>query len=169
MLEMLASGVTDVKAIASKAQMRLKQKISQLEEALNGFMGEHQKLMLKLMLNHIDSLDSQIKTLDQEIEHRLLPIQAKVDLIDSIPDIAKHSAQVIISQIGIDMNQFPTAAHVASWAGLCPGNNESAGKRKNGVTYPSNDEPESKSVYPIPPEPTYEPSLFKLSKLLLSK
>jgi transposase len=101
MLEMLASGITDVKAIASKAQMRLKQKISQLEEALHGFMGEHQRLMLKLMLNHIDSLDLQIKTLDKEIERRLLPIQDKVDLIDSIPGIAKRSAQVIISQIGI--------------------------------------------------------------------
>lgn len=139
MLEMLASGVTDVKAIASRAQMRLKQKIPQLEEALNGFMGEHQKLMLKLMLNHIDSLDSQVKTMDQEIEHRLLPIQAKVDLIDSIPDIAKLSAQVIISQIGVNMNQFPTAAHLASWAGLCPGNNESAGKRKSGRTRKGND------------------------------
>jgi transposase len=139
MLEMLASGVTDVKAIASKAQMRLKQKISQLEEALYGFMGEHQRLMLKLMLNHIDSLDLQIKTLDQEIEHRLLPIQTKVDLIDSIPGIAKRSAQVIISQIGINMNQFPTAAHLASWAGLCPGNNESAGKRKSGKTRKGND------------------------------
>jgi transposase len=139
MLEMLASGETDVKAMASKAQMRLKQKISQLEEALQGFMGAHQRLMLKMMLNHIDSLDSQILVLDEEIEHRLLPIQDKVDLIDSIPGIAKRSAQVVISQIGINMSQFPTAAHLASWAGLCPGNNESAGKRKSGRTRKGND------------------------------
>ena len=139
MLEMLASGETDVKAIASKAQMRLKQKISQLEEALQGFMGDHQKLMLKMMLKHIDNLDSQISVLDEEIEQRLLPIQDKVDLIDSIPGIAKRSAQVVISQIGINMNQFPTAAHLASWAGLCPGNNESAGKRKSGRTRKGND------------------------------
>jgi transposase len=139
MLEMLAAGETDVKAMASKAQMRLKQKISQLEEALQGFMGAHQRLMLKIMLNHIDSLDSQILILDEEIEHRLLPIQDKVDLVDSIPGIAKRSAQVVISQIGINMSQFPTAAHLASWAGLCPGNNESAGKRKSGRTRKGND------------------------------
>lgn len=139
MLDMLASGETDVKAIASKAQMRLKQKISQLEEALQGFMGSHQKLMLKMMLNHIDSLDSQISVLDEEIEQRLLSIQDKVDLIDSIPGIAKRSAQVVISQIGTNMDQFPTAAHLASWAGLCPGNNESAGKRKSGRTRKGND------------------------------
>jgi transposase len=139
MLDMLASGETDVKAIASKAQMRLKQKISQLEEALQGFIGTHQKLMLKMMLNHIDNLDVQISVLDEEIEKRLLPIQDKVDLIDSIPGIAKRSAQVVISQIGTNMNQFPTAAHLASWAGLCPGNNESAGKRKSGRTRKGND------------------------------
>jgi transposase len=139
MLEMLAAGETDVKAMASKAQIRLKQKISQLEESLQGFMGAHQKLMLKMMLNHIDNLDSQISVLDEKIEHRLLPIQDTVDLIDSIPGIAKRSAQVVISQIGINMNQFPTAAHLASWAGLCPGNNESAGKRKSGRTRKGND------------------------------
>lgn len=139
MLDMLASGETDVKAIASKAQMRLKQKISQLEEALQGFIGAHQKLMLKMMFNHIDNLDAQISALDEEIEKRLLPIQDKVDLIDSIPGIAKRSAQVVISQIGTNMNQFPTAAHLASWAGLCPGNNKSAGKRRSGRTRKGND------------------------------
>ncbi|GIM28433.1 IS110 family transposase [Clostridium polyendosporum] len=139
MLEMLASGETDVKVMASKAQMRLKQKTSQLEEALRGFIDNHQKLMLKAMLSHIDYLDSQISTLDKEIEQRVLPIQDKVDLIDGIPGIAKRSAQVIVSQIGINMDQFPTAAHLASWAGLCPGNNESAGKRRSGRTRKGND------------------------------
>lgn len=139
MLDMLISGCTDVQAMADKAIMRMRKKIPQLEEALHGFMGDHQRTMLRLMLKHIDILEEQILLLDQEIQERMKPVNDEVSLIDSIPGVGERSAQVIIAEIGINMKQFPSASHLASWAGLCPGNNESAGKRKNGKTRKGSD------------------------------
>ncbi|AFM40480.1 transposase [Desulfosporosinus acidiphilus SJ4] len=139
MLDMLISGCTDVQSIADKVLRQMRKKISQIEEALRGFMGDHQKIMLRMMLKHIDILEEQVLTLDREIQARMKPVYEQVSLIDSIPGVGERSAQIIIAEIGTNMNQFPSASHLASWAGLCPGNNESAGKRKSGKTRKGSD------------------------------
>lgn len=139
MLDMLISGCTDVQTMADKAPRQMRKKIPQIEEALRGFMGEHQRTMLRLMLKHIDILEEQVDLLDQEIRLRMKPLNEQVSLIDSIPGVGERSAQVIIAEIGVNMDQFPSAAHLASWAGLCPGNHESAGKRKSGKTRKGSD------------------------------
>lgn len=139
MLDMLVAGCNDVQAIADKALRQMRKKIPQIEEALHGFMGEHQRIMLSLMLKHIDILEEQVLSLDKEIQEKMKSVSEQVSLGDSIPGVGERSAQVIIAEIGINMNQFPSASHLASWTGLCPGNNESAGKRKSGKTRKGND------------------------------
>jgi len=139
MLDMLVAGCTDVQAMADKARRQMRKKIPQIQEALHGFMGEHQRRMLRLMLKHMDILEEQVLLLDQEIQENMTSVNEQISLVDSIPGVGERSAQVIIAEIGINMNQFPSAAHLASWAGLCPGNNESAGKRKSGKTRKGSD------------------------------
>lgn len=139
MLAMLVAGCNDPKTMANQARRQMRKKIPQLEEALHGFMGEHQRLMLDIMLKHIDFLESHVLSLDIEIREKMEPVSEQTFLVDSIPGIGERSAQVIIAEIGTNMDQFPSAAHLASWAGLCPGNNESAGKRKSGKTRKGSD------------------------------
>lgn len=134
MLQELVSGNQDIEAIANLAILSLRDKKEQLMEALRGFMGNHQRLILKLMLRHIDELDAEVDALDNEIKRQLQRYEEQVKWIDQIPGVGERSAQVIIAEIGTDMSVFPSAAHLASWAGMCPGNHESAGKRKSGKT-----------------------------------
>jgi transposase len=138
MLNELVAGNDNIEAIANLAIFPLSNKIDQLKEALHGLMGDHQRLILKLMIKHIDDLDMEISTLDNEIKKRLQCHQEKVNWIDGIPGVGERSAQTIIAEIGTDMSVFPSAAHLASWAGMCPGNHESAGKRKSGKTRKGN-------------------------------
>ena len=117
----------------------LKATKEQIIDDLNGVMSDIQKKMMRILLNHLDELNAHIKELDDDIDNFMKPDEKKaVEVIQDIPGIGNTSAQAIISVIGIDMSRFPTDSHIASWAGLCPGNNESAHKRKSGKTRKGN-------------------------------
>lgn len=142
MLEGLLEGKMHPAALAKLAKGRLREKIDKLELALAGQFHGHQKFMVAQQLAHIDSLDEIVEELGLEIQRRMRqevqeqgrPFEEAVERLDSIPGIARRGAEIIIAEIGVDMSRFPTAAHLASWAGMCPGNNMSAGKRKSGRT-----------------------------------
>jgi transposase len=138
MLNAMIAGVEDVVVLANMAKGVLRKKIPQLQTALKGLIGPHQKMILRCMLSHIDSLSVQISILDAEINDRLSECQREIELLETIIGVGKRSAQVIVSEIGTDMDRFPDENHLASWAGLTPGNNESAGKKKSGKTRKGN-------------------------------
>jgi transposase len=134
-LEQLIQGRTDPATLAELAKGRLREKRGLLEKALAGRFKPHHRFMLIQHLSHIDFLDEQIAKLDAEIEEQLRPFQAELARWDQIPGINQRIAQVLLAEIGVDLKQFQDAAHLASWAGMCPGNHESAGKRKSGKTH----------------------------------
>ncbi|TDL72078.1 IS110 family transposase [Rhodococcus qingshengii] len=132
MLRAIADGEDDPEKLANFARRTMKKKKEELELALQGYVNPHQRLMLKTILNHIDFLSEQIEMLDQEIAQRVSSYQEDIERLDSIPGIATRMAVQILAEIGTDVgSQFPTAAHLCSWAALVPGHNESAGKRKS--------------------------------------
>ena len=102
--------------------------------ALEGTVGAHQRFLLKSQIELIEVMEKQIEAINVEVEQRMRPFQAAIDLIDQIPGIARHGAEQIIAEIGVDMTRFPTPGHFASWARVCPGTNESAGKRRTAST-----------------------------------
>ena len=117
----------------------LKATKEQIIDDLNGVMSNLQKRMMRVLLNHVDELNTHIKELDNDIDNFMKPDEKKAaEVIQDIPGIGNTSAQAIISVIGTDMGRFPTDSHISSWAGLCPGNNESAHKRKSGKTRKGN-------------------------------
>lgn len=134
MLEALVAGESDPAVLASLARGSLRNKQEALRQALNGRMGEHQRFLVAQHLSHLDFLDSQIEQLSQEIADRLGPVEDLLERLDTIPGVGRWTAEVIVAEVGTDMSQFPTAGHLASWAGMCPGNHESAGKRRRGTT-----------------------------------
>ncbi|WP_240419497.1 IS110 family transposase [Paenibacillus periandrae] len=139
MLEAMVEGETDPEKLAGFARRTLKRKKEELELALRGNMSAHQRLMLKAMLTHIDFLNEQIVDLDTEVAKRLDPFQEQLDRLDTIPGIARRTAEQILAEIGTDVGaRFPSAAHLCSWIGLVPGHNESAGKRKPSKTRKGN-------------------------------
>ncbi len=138
MLEALVAGTTDPQALAALAKGKLKRKRPDLEQALAGLVGEHHRFVLREQLGHIDDLDARIARLSTELEARLRPFAAALDALDSIPGVGRHTAEVILAELGAALARFPSAAHLASWAGLCPGNHESAGKRHSGRTRKGN-------------------------------
>jgi transposase len=132
MLRAIANGEDDPEKLANFARRTMKRKKEELELALQGYVNPHQRLMLKTILTHIDFLSEQIDMLDQEIAERVSSHHEDIERLDSIPGIATRMAEQILAEIGTDVgNQFPTAAHLCSWAALVPGHNESAGKRKS--------------------------------------
>jgi len=135
MLDALVSGTTDPEVLADLALGKLRPKIPQLREALQGrFDGQHQ-ILIGAILSHLDFLDRQITDLTTAIEDQMGPFeQAGVVLACTIPGVAERAGQVFVAEIGTDMSRFPSAAHLASWAGQCPGNDQSAGKRRSGRT-----------------------------------
>jgi transposase len=131
MLAAMIEGENDPEKLAGFARRSLKRKKEELELALQGNMSAHQRLMLKTMLTHIDFINEQIVELDTEVAKRLDPFQEQLDRLDTIPGIARRTAEQILAEIGTDVgSRFPSAAHLCSWIGLVPGHNESAGKRK---------------------------------------
>jgi transposase len=132
MLDALINGTTDPVVLADLAKGRMRAKISALREALEGRFDELHALLIGAILAHLDFLDQQIEVLSGAIEVKLAPFAAAVDLLRTIPGIEVRTAQNVIAEIGTDMTQFPSADHLASWGGQCPGNHQSAGKRRSG-------------------------------------
>jgi transposase len=166
----LAGGATDPQALAELAKGRLRNKMKELEAALTGTVGQHQRFILAQQLSHIDFLDGQIEALSQQISRHLAQMalppsddddptgsseikadepfnwSAAVELLDTIPGVDQRTAEVILAEIGLDMSQFPTADDLASWAGFAPGNHQSGGKRYSGRTTKGN-RPISAALY----------------------
>jgi len=131
MIEALIAGESDPAKLASLANYRLKASQEKLREALRGRVTKHHRFLLRLHINQIDALDAAIATIDRQVEAGIAPFRAAVDQVSSIPGIRDIGAQVIVSEIGTDMSRFPSDGHLISWAGLCPHNDETAGKRRS--------------------------------------
>ena len=143
MLRALADGQTDADKISDLARRRMKRKKADLKRALHGRLTSAQRWILKELLDQYDSVESSIKRVEekisQEVETSPDPfVKQAVELLDSIPGVAKTLAQIIVSEIGVDMSCFPTDKNLSSWASICPSNNQSAGKRKSGRTQKGN-------------------------------
>jgi transposase len=135
MLEALIAGERDAERLAELALGTLRHKQEALAAALTGRFSEHHAFLLRQLLTHIDELERHIRECDARIAEQNRPFaQEKVERLQTIPGVGQRTAEVILAEIGTDMAQFPTAGHLASWAGICPGNNETAGKRKSGKT-----------------------------------
>ena len=134
MLDALVSGTTDPQLLADLARGQLRRKLPALREALEGRFDSEHALVVGQILAHIDFLDESIDRLSAAIEEQIAPFAAAVELLCTIPGVQRRAAEVIIAETGGDMTAFTTAGHLASWAGVCPGNDESAGKRRSGRT-----------------------------------
>jgi transposase len=134
MLEALVRGATDGTALAQLARGRLREKIPQLEQALAGQFGPHHRFLIAQQLAHIDFLDAALERVSAEIGERLCPFEPELERVQTLPGVGRRTAEILVAEIGTDLTRFPSARHLASWAGLCPGNDESAGKRRSGRT-----------------------------------
>src|SRR5712691_1893316 len=138
MLEALVAGETNTAVMAEFARGRLREKRPSLERALAGRFGPHQRFLVAEILAHIDYLDDTIERLSAEIGERERPFETVLDRLDTIPGVGRRIAEIIVAEVGPDVRRFPSAGHLASWAGLCPGQDESAGKRRSGKTRKGN-------------------------------
>jgi transposase len=134
MVEALVAGTTDPAVLAELARGRLRAKLPALREALRGRFTGHHTLLCAQILAHLDFLDESIATLSTAVEEQLRPFAEHVARLCTIPGVARRTAEVLVAEIGVDMERFGSPERLASWAGMCPGNNESAGKRKTGRT-----------------------------------
>jgi transposase len=138
MLAALIAGERDPDTLAELSKGVLRKKIPQLREALRGRFREHHATILKITMDHVAHLEAAIASLDTEIDRTMVPFSMARGHLDTITGVGKRAAECIIAEIGADMTRFPTAAHLASWAGMCPGNNITGGKRKSGTTTKGN-------------------------------
>jgi transposase len=134
MLEAMVAGQDDPAQLADLAKRRLRAKIPQLEQALYGKLTEHHRWMLGLLLDQLKATEQFIARLDERIAELTRPQLPVLEKLDAIPGVDRRVAEVLLAEIGPDVTPFPTDAHLASWAGICPGNNESAGKKRSGKT-----------------------------------
>jgi transposase len=134
MLDALVSGTTDPRVLADLARGQLRKKLPALQDALTGRFDAEHTLAVGRILAHIDYLDETIEELSTAIEAQLGPLSPAVELLCTIPGVGRRAAEIILAETGADMTAFPSAKHLASWAGMCPGNDESAGKRRSGKT-----------------------------------
>jgi transposase len=138
MLDALVAGTKDPQAMAELARGQLRKKLPQLQAALSGRFGPHHAVLVGEILAHLDYLDESIERLSAEIDRVIAPFAEARDLLGTIPGVDRRIAEAIIGEIGVDMSRFPTAAHLASWAGMCPGQHESAGKSRHGTARKGN-------------------------------
>lgn len=134
MLRALIEGEQDTEKMADLARRRLRAKIPQLQQALEGRVSDHHRFMLRLLWDDLQHVESLIARLDARIEELMRPFEEQIERLVEVPGIDRRVSQVIIAELGTDMSVFPTSGHLASWAGMCPGSHESAGKRKSGKT-----------------------------------
>ena len=132
MLEAVVKGEQDSQRLAEMAQGKLRNKIPELQEALQGRVSRHHRFLLRELLDHLYFVESKMQRIEQEVAERLGPFQSEVARLCTIPGVDRVTAWGLLAEIGLSMKQFPDAQHLASWAGLCPGSHESAGKRKSG-------------------------------------
>jgi transposase len=126
-LAALVAGEADGAELAQLAHGRLREKLPQLERALAGRVGAHQRFLVAEQVAHIDFLEAAINRVSAEIVERLRPDEETIARLDTIPGVGRAVAEALLAEVGTDMTRFPSAKHLASWAGLCPGNHESAG------------------------------------------
>jgi transposase len=138
MLEAIIQAQATPEQMAELAKGRMRDKREQLTKALEGRVKAHHRFVLTELLCQIDSLDETIAHFDREIEDYCRPFEEAVQLLDTIPGVGRQAAEIIVSEIGVDMSRFPSADHLAAWAGVAPENNESAGKRRSGRTRKGN-------------------------------
>lgn len=134
MLDALVTGTTDPVVLADLARGKLRKKLPALRQALVGRFRAHHAFLVSQLLAHLDYLDESIETVSAQIDTAMAPFQEELARLDTIHGVNKRTAEVIVAELGVDMTVFPTAKHAASWAGLCPGNHESAGKHRSGRT-----------------------------------
>jgi transposase len=130
-LEALASGESDPERLADQVRTKVRASRAELVEALRGRLGAHQRVVLRLHLAQADAIEAAVAELDREVGDRLAPFCDDVARLSTMPGLSSVSASAILSEIGSDMSRFPTPAHLVSWAGLCPKNDESAGRRRS--------------------------------------
>jgi transposase len=138
MLDGLVEGTASAADLAQFAQKRLREKLPELERALSGRFGAHQRFLVARQLAHLDFLDEAIAQVSAEIAERQRPFAEALERLDEIPGVGRRVAEIIVAEVGTDVSRFPSAGHLASWAGMCPGHDESAGKQRSGKTRKGN-------------------------------
>lgn len=138
MLAALVAGETNPEALAELARGRMREKLPQLERALTGQFGPHQRFLVARQLSHVEHLESLIAELEAEIAARLRPFDETIERLDAISGVGRRTVEAVVAETGGDLERFPSAQHLASWAGMCPGNHQSGGKRQSGKTRKGN-------------------------------